>query len=209
MPENCTVRPGDCIASIAFERGFFPDTIWKDSSNKDLKSQRKDPDVLMAGDVVSIPDLRLKEVEKPSGQKHRFQRKGVPKLLRLRLLESDETPVANATVRLDIDGRLVQTRTDSDGWISQQISPAARQAIVTLGDGTQYSCKLGHLSPIDTLEGIQQRLHNLGYYSGPITGKMTDDVSESLRHFQGIRGLTETGTADESTRVELLRLSND
>jgi hypothetical protein len=42
--------------------------------------------VLMVGDVVHVPDLTLKYVSKPTDQTHRFELKGVPAKLRLRIL---------------------------------------------------------------------------------------------------------------------------
>ena len=70
MATNYQVKPGDCVSSIAFEHGFFPDTIWNHPSNKQLKEKRKDPNTLCAGDSVYIPDLREKVVNKPTNQMH-------------------------------------------------------------------------------------------------------------------------------------------
>lgn len=86
MAEDYTVEQGDCISSIAFEHGFFWETLWNDSSNADLKSKRKDPNVLMEGDIVHIPDLRLKKESGATEQKHKFKLKGVPAKLKLKLM---------------------------------------------------------------------------------------------------------------------------
>ena len=37
MPIEHTVQPGECIDSIAFQHGFFPDTLWDHGDNAALK----------------------------------------------------------------------------------------------------------------------------------------------------------------------------
>ena len=57
MPQSYTVLPGDFLAKIAanFKFGSYA-TIWNDGSNSDLKSQRKNPNILFAGDQVTAAD---------------------------------------------------------------------------------------------------------------------------------------------------------
>ena len=59
MPEHMVVA-GDCILSIAEENGFQWKTIWNHAANSKLKADRGDPNVLFPGDVVFVPDKRLK-----------------------------------------------------------------------------------------------------------------------------------------------------
>lgn len=95
MPIRHTVKEGDCIASIAAEYGFFPDTLWNDPANKDLRERRASPYILAPGDTVAIPEKRIKQIEKPASQKHRFRRKGVPATLQSeRLLTGPEQGLA-------------------------------------------------------------------------------------------------------------------
>lgn len=90
MAEDYEVERGDCMSSIAYEHGFFWETLWNDPGNSDLKSRRKDPNVLAEGDTVHIPDLRLKKESGTTERCHRFELKGVPAKLRLRVLEQPE-----------------------------------------------------------------------------------------------------------------------
>ena len=73
-----TVKQGDCISSIAFEYGYFPDTLWNDPKNSKLKHDREDPNSLMPGDEVYIRDKEAKQASCASEKKYRFKRKGVP-----------------------------------------------------------------------------------------------------------------------------------
>src|SRR5262245_14444374 len=124
MPQEYTVQQGDCISSIAVRHGFFPDTLWDDAANADLKAKREEPNVLLPGDVVVIPDKREKSADGGSEKRHRFRRKGVPEKLRLRLLDDEGQPFANQAYRLDIDGQTVNGTTGGDGMIEVPIHPA-------------------------------------------------------------------------------------
>ena len=87
MPEDYTVQTGDCISSIAFERGFFWETIWNHPKNAELKQKRVDPNILKEGDIVHVPDKELKEESCATDQKHKFKVKGVPAKLKLKVME--------------------------------------------------------------------------------------------------------------------------
>lgn len=83
------VMQGECIESIAFEHGFYGESIWNDSQNAELKKVRKDHNILYPGDIIFIPDKEENHEHSNSGQRHPFRRKGVPAILRIRLLWHD------------------------------------------------------------------------------------------------------------------------
>jgi len=198
MPASYTVQNGDCISSIAFEHGFFPDTIWNHGDNAELKSKRKDPNVLMAGDVVVIPDKQINEISKPSEQEHRFRKKGVPAKLKVRVLKKGELR-KNEKYRLIIDGKVLEGSTDGEGFVEKPLPPNAREGKLILGEGERkdtFVFRFGHVDPLDTDEGVAGRLHNLGYSAGT-------DLPGALRKFQRENGLQATGRVDEPTRGKL------
>ena len=197
------VKQGDCISSIAFKYGFFPDTIWNDSKNSKLKQDRKDPNVLLPGDVVYIPDKEEKEESCASEKKHRFKRKGVPEKLIIQF-RCDGEPRANETYVLDIDGELSEGKTDKNGKVEIPIPPDAKKGNITFRDtGDKYNLNLGHLDPITETSGVQKRLRNLGFYDGPVDGKMSEKLEQAIHAFQEKNNLEPTGTLDENTRSKI------
>jgi hypothetical protein len=134
MPLRYEVKEGECVASVADAFGFFGDTIWNYADNASLKVTRKDPNVLMPGDVLVIPDKRPKEASCSTDARHTFQRKGTPGRLDLALGDEKGHPRPMVAYSLDIDGRLQRGATDGDGRILQWVySLLLRIAAMTRG----------------------------------------------------------------------------
>lgn len=200
-----TVAQGDCISSIAFEHGFFPDTIWDDSANAELKSARKNPGVLLEGDRVAIPELRLKNESLQTEKRHRFRRKGVPEKLRLQLLEND-VPRADVGYLLTIEGQHIKGRTDQDGWLEHWIPPDAHSGSLLMdGEEEELPLLLGGLPPVDSDAGLDARLINLGFLSEE--HKVDEKTrANGISAFQAEYGLQATGQADDATRRKLVEV---
>ena len=205
MPSH-TVKQGDCISSIAHETGFFWETLWNHPDNARLNQLRQNPNALLPGDVVSIPDKRVKEESCGQTRLHKFRIKGVPVRFNLRLLDVAGDPRTDLPYTLEIDGASKRGRTDSDGRISEAIAPNARKAKLTLGPPGRpaevYEFQLGHVNPVDDTAGLQARLQNLGYLK-EVTGEMDAATQGGLRKFQRARGLPETGDVDTATQSAL------
>jgi len=226
------VRQGDCISSIAFDHGFFPRTIWDDAKNSRLRQQRSSGNILYPGDVVWIRDKEEKEVPCASEQLHRFRRKGVPEVLRVQLVDEEGRPHAAADYIIEIDGEFRSgRRTDGEGWVREAIPPDAAEVKITLVDGVKHGewleewkgdteegstaagteekpvvfhWVLGKLDPIDTIEGVQARLNNLGDDCGKVDGVLGKKTRAALRQFQEEHDLEPIGEDDrEVGRVTL------
>ncbi|MBI3776578.1 MAG: hypothetical protein HY273_13725 [Gammaproteobacteria bacterium] len=92
MPKQHIIRPGDSLANIAYENGLLAQTVWDSPDNQALRDKRPDMNILMPGDVLVIPDKRLRKSAIATGQRHRFRLKDVPHMFRLQLF-ADESYV--------------------------------------------------------------------------------------------------------------------
>jgi len=206
MPVH-TVKQGDCISSIANQWGHFWETLWNHKQNQELVEQRKNPNALLAGDKVFVPEIRTKEEQCSTTRQHVFQLKGVPVKLQLQLLDRDGNPRANLQYTLVIDGRKIAKKTAEDGRISEVIAPNAKKAKLTLkpedSPVEEYELQLGFMNPVTHVTGIQARLKNLGFYPGEMTGSVDELTSEALSRFQAERGFPVTGELDDATRAAL------
>jgi putative peptidoglycan binding protein len=197
MPINYTVSQGECVSSISERNGFLPNTIWNHPENANLKTLRKDPNVLNPGDVLYIPDRDPKILDRPTDAKHVFKLKGVPAMLRIRLLDGDD-PRAGVPYQLEIDGKWVNGSTDGDGVLVQPIPPSAQRGKLLVGEGpTQdtHELNFGTVDPIETDDGVKKRLSDLGYG--------TDDMTAAIKAYQQKAGMEATGQVDDSMRSHL------
>lgn len=202
------VKRGECIASIAYENGFFWQDLWNHDVNSELREKRKDGYILMDGDIVFIPEKRVKKLNVQINKRHRFRVKGVPEQLRLRL-GSDDFPRANLPYTLIIDGEEYQDRTDERGEISRFLAPNARKGELILrpADAPEehYELALRGLDPVTEMTGIQARLRNLGFYSGPVNGEFDSDTLAAMQEFQSGINLERTEEPDDRFREELCK----
>ncbi len=203
---NYEVSEGDCISSIAEEYGFFWQTVW--DANPELKSLRKNPNVLLPGDIVKVPDLVEKKQPCPTDKKHTFVKKGTPAKFRL-VLERHNVPFANRRYILEIDGKTYEGTTDSTGKLEVNISPSAREGHLQLPDD-QLECalQLGGMDPVSELAGVQHRLRNLGFLDSEPGGEMDDETQAALMDFQSSVNLTATGELDDATRAKLIQMQD-
>jgi N-acetylmuramoyl-L-alanine amidase len=181
------IKQGECISDIAFRRGLLPKTIWDYTGNADLRNLRHDLNILLAGDTVFIPDKRVKQEQGATEQKHRFRRKGVPEMLRLRLLDEDR-PRDNVPYVIEIEGSYEEGTTDSEGRLQHPIPPDAKKGKLILYPGEpeeeRLALALGYMDPMDEISGVQARLANLGFDWGPPDGDLGPRTRDTIAQFQ-------------------------
>ena len=209
MPIRHVVEQGECIATIAHRYGFAdPLVIWNDSGNDDLREKRDDPHVLAPGDVVTVPDREATGHSCATGKTHVFVRRRSCKL-HVKLTDARGQALASKKFELVIGTLIKKGKTKADGSLEVAVPPEAREAHLTVflqaertGAKYQQVLRIGHLDPADSVFGVQQRLHNLGW-PVEMTGEMDEATAEALRGFQSKVGLRVTGEIDDSTRARL------
>jgi LysM domain len=193
-----TVVQGDCFYSIAATYGFPWKVLWNHPDNAALKQKRKDPNVLLPGDVVMVPEKQQKEVSCATDANHPFQLNAMPAKLVLQMLDRNHKPRKGLKYSVSIDGEVHTGTTDGQGKIDQLIRPDAKKASLVLQDGQdveKYEVSLGHVNPIDDKTGGQQRLENLGLKG------MSPKIA--LLWFQKKNGLQQSGELDSQTLTKL------
>ncbi|HVX84767.1 MAG TPA: peptidoglycan-binding protein [Phycisphaerae bacterium] len=204
-----TVKQGDHLSSIAHDAGFSGiDTIWNHPNNADLKTRRKNPNVLFPGDSLFIPDHQDKSVPGATRRRHRFRVKRPKLALRIVLEDNDETPLANLTCTLEVDNDSHSLTTSAAGLIEQKIEPDDKQARLLFPDPDlpfqrEIPIKIGNLDPIDTPSGQVARLTNLGYFLGDPDKPDKMDVRSAVEEFQCNHTLPVDGKCGPATQAKL------
>jgi N-acetylmuramoyl-L-alanine amidase len=210
MPEYYTVLQGDHLSKIAKDNGFTDyAVIWDHPNNANLKNHRKNPNVLLPGDEVFIPDIEQKQESGATDRKHTFVVD--KKTLKLRLVLEDiyEKPIAGAQCALLVDGQVFQLTTDGNGKLEQEIPLDAKEGTLTIrGDQTPFAddvipIKIGHLDPIDEPSGQIARLNNLGYSAGKVDGSDDDAFESAIEEFQCDHLLKVDGDCGPQTQAKL------
>ncbi|MCY1057545.1 peptidoglycan-binding protein [Nannocystis sp. SCPEA4] len=204
MPVRRTVVQGESLPQIAAEHGLSPDTIWSAPENRELAALRRNYNILAPGDVVVIPDKRVKSMHVAVDQRHVFRRNGVPAQLRLQLYDGD-LPRAGLAYELVCGDQTFHGTTDGDGVLTHWVATGLRRALLRLPGSPEIVIQIGHLDPLATITGAQKRLANLGY-GCPISGRFDEATAAALRRFQSRHGLAESGALDPATLAELERL---
>ncbi len=209
IPGWQTIAEGDSVIRIADATGHFPDTIWKDPANRDLRNKRTDMNILLPGDELFVPELRPKIEKRPTSAKHKFKRKGLPAKFRVQLFDQNK-PRANQPFTLLADGKEQKGTTDAQGIVSCFIPAQARTGELVVGQPGDVNSpqirlilEFGHLNPLNEVSGVQHRLTNLGYACAIASGELDEETRQALRTFQRDTGIEITGEIDDATLAKL------
>lgn len=204
------VAQGEYLSLIAAEYGFSDYmTIWDHPNNAQLKQQRKNPNVLLPGDSLFIPDKEQKQETGATSKRHTFTVKQEKLNLRLVLEDVYEKPIANAQCELFIEEQSFQVTTDGQGKIEKEIPNRAQKGILVIkSDQTPFQddffqVKIGDLDPIDCVSGQCARLNNLGYFAGASNDPNDPAFISAAEEFQCDHGLVVDGKIGPKTQARL------
>ncbi|MBC7926011.1 MAG: peptidoglycan-binding protein [Bryobacteraceae bacterium] len=206
------ISQGECLASIAHKYGFLNyRTIYDHADNTEFRRKRPNPNVVFPGDVVVIPARTVRDEQCQTDSRHTFRLGKFDVRLRLVLRDRNGQPYKSKRFELSAGGATLNGMTDSKGLVEAPVPANAESAHLTIwlsdeGDNsapTELDVQLGHLDPIDEIQGIQGRLNNLGFFCGPCDGIAGPRTRQALRLFQEHFGLKATGEQDDETRAKL------
>ncbi len=182
--------PGDTISSIAAIYGFtdWEARIYNAPQNAQLKLARPNPNTLVPGDEVFIPELARKAEPRATDAWHDFHVTGNKRFLRLKLQNADDTPLANEPYRIEprssFRGRFVQQgqATSPDGLIEEMIPHTMIEADLVLTNLNMIvRLAVGHLLPLPMQEPVQ----NAG---GDLAGELLGAAEGALGGVTGAAG---------------------
>jgi hypothetical protein len=203
------IKQGEHISRIADEAGFAdPDTIWSHSENASLRELRGDPNVLMPGDELFIPERTEKEESCATEAKHTFRFRGRQLMLKVRLLGFDDEPLPDTPCELHVDDQVHSLTTDADGRIEQVIPATAESGRLIFEDplvpfDRSIRIEIGHLDPIAEPSGQRARLANLGYFFSHGDERDDERFDAAMQEFQCDHGLTVDGICGPKTQAKL------
>lgn len=205
------MSPGESLAAIAWKTGHFWSTLWELPDNAALRTEREHPNVLLPGDQVTVPPLRLRSESRPIDARHRFRRRGVPARVGFVLRDAEGQPLAGKRYELEVEHQRHEGVTDGEGRIEHFVSPGALRGCLRIWpelpdypEQVEQVIAIGRLEPVTSLRGVQARLIGLGYACGAIDGELGPRTRAAVRAFQNAEGLamiSETSESSESSET--------
>lgn len=210
MADWYTVKQGDCLSSLAAQRGLKDwRSIYNHPENAAFQQQRPNPNVTAPGDRVYIPDREALSKSGDVDSRNTYVLARDKTSLRLVVADEDGQPYKQVEYELTIGKDTYQGKTDSSGLVQHLIDAEASSGVLTVRwDGPParrctWRLKLGHLDPASEITGIQARLNNLGYKAGPVDGTLGPLTHAAVRAFQEKYQLTVDGDPGPITQAKL------
>lgn len=205
-----TVAQGECLSSLAKRHKLQSwRRIYDHPENASFRQAHPNPNVIYPGDVVYIPDVEVRNEDRPTDQKHRFVVGPDKTMLRIVVADEDGDPYKQHEYRLTIGDEVHEGKTSSRGMVEHAIDPEAHsgELIVWWRGSPRRRCiwklNIGHLDPVERTTGIQARLNNLGFHSGPVDGIRGPITTAAVKRFQAKHKLVVDGIPGPITQGKL------
>jgi Putative peptidoglycan binding domain len=204
-PTDHDLRPGDHLSRVAGSyrfRSYGP--LWNDAANAAFRHRRPNPHILAAGESVHVPELNLREVDRPTEARHRFRAELHPLVVRLARKHWDGTLDDRAPAEIHLDDKPVAADPGGPGELAVPVGTLDDRLTIRVDD-TELTARIGFLQPIDTLAGVRDRLTNLGYRAGDADRPDAPDFRSAVEEFQCDHGLVVDGKVGPVTRAALAK----
>lgn len=199
------VRQGEHLSGIAAYYGLASwNQIWEHPENASLRKRRGDPNVLLPGDKIFIPDRQGHTETGTTEHRHRFRLKRPQLLLRIDVRDLVEEFDAASEFRLQIGSDVRDVTPNADGVIEERISPTVTDAALFVDDFL-ILLRIGHLDPVDVESGQRERLRNLGYLEADVV-EDEETIAAAVLHFQSDHDLLCDGICGPQTQQKLIEI---
>jgi hypothetical protein len=198
------IAQGDYLSQLAARFGFDATTVWGHPANRELAALRRNPDMLLPGDVLQIPEPRAGASLSVQAQTTNRFRARVPRVTVAVVFRDHGRPIANA--RYEIRGVTFPPGTSNgDGKVEVRVPVTIREFEVYFPEQRRsFLVCVGHMDPLDEQSGLRQRLQHLGHMPLWLSAADGSDAfTRAIRKYQRAAGLPETGIADEATRAQM------
>lgn len=188
MPVH-TVQQGECLSRIALNYGFRDwKAIYNHAKNADFKKKRPDPNLIYPGDQIYIPDKTAKKIAVETTKVHKFRVALPQRKIKIAVEDWKHQRLVNMDYELEVEGRPYKGKTDGSGILEKSVPIGAEYGKLKI-NGATLKLAIAHLNPIDDTDdlgvtGIQMRLKNLGYDTGPIDGIQGPITTAAIKAFQ-------------------------
>ncbi len=212
------VAQGEYLPLIALHYGFHDyRVIWEHPSNAALRASRRNPNVLLPGDQIVIPDRTPGTAGAATGRVNAFVAGEDALALNVDFEDASRKPLASRDGVLSLGGRdatgsfvrakPISTTTDGDGRLHQPFSGSfVDRAAPTEGafempaqptsPPAAFRLLIGNLDPVDAPSGQQARLNNLGYFAGYAESDV-DQLEWATEEFQCDEKLKDRGLFED------------
>ena len=213
-PKPVIITQGDHLSKLAARHGFNADSVWNDPKNADLKKKRPNPNILLSGDVLFVPETKPNWVPATIGSTNRFVAT-VPRVPVSAGFVRDGKPMANEPYHLQglvpKPGNSNPPTTDGDGYIHLDVPVTVQTFGVYFPNRAElHEVRVGHLDPPDEPTGARMRLGMLGFLGRPGGPRQLqgppEELPRALRVFQRTYQLEPTGKLDTATVSKLVQL---
>jgi hypothetical protein len=210
-PKPLVITRGDHLSKLAMRYGFDADKAWNDPKNAALKKKRTNPNMLVSGDVLYVPENKPNWVSASIGSSNGLVAT-VPRVPVTALFMKDGQPLANEPYHLQglrpKPGDPDPATTDGDGCIHVDVPVTVPTFAVYFDSLSElHHFRVGHLDPPDEPTGARARLGLLGLLGRPGGKQQVEgpgsDLPGALKRFQRMNKLKPTGSLDQDTVAKL------
>lgn len=210
MPLKHVIAPGQTAEGVIWSYTLDDyQSVWMSGDNADLRKARPDPNILMPGDILVVPDPKPKTYHLATGERHRIALKVPKKELRLRILLHKDEPLAGTSYTLTVDeeDEPRQGTTDGDGVLKELIRFDRTGALLEIDD-RRFRLRFNYLNPFpatpkESVIGVSSRLACLGYEAGAASRPDSAALASALALYQTDASIDATGKLDSATNDKL------